>query len=139
MLEIGSMRARVCGGSTRRSFLRIGSLGVLGGLSWADLLRSKARAASEESPPAQAVIVLWLWGGPSHIDLFDPKPLAPIEYRGPYEPVPTSIPGVQIGELLPRLASRMDKVALIRSMVSGSQDHGVAGTIGLTGSDNGAI
>jgi hypothetical protein len=71
--------------------------------------------------------------------LFDLNPRAPVEYRGPFEPIATKVPGLQLGELLPRLAARADKLAVIRSMVTGSQDHGVAGTIGLTGSDNGAV
>jgi hypothetical protein len=139
MLELGTIRTRTCNGLTRRSLLRIGSLGVLGGFSWADLLRLQAQGATADRARQNAVIVLWLWGGPSHIDLFDLKPAAPIEYRGPYQPISTSVPGVQVGELLPRLAQRMHQVALIRSMISGSQDHGVAGTIGLTGSMSGAL
>lgn len=118
--------------------LRIGSLGLLGGLSWADLLRARESGAAGQVRPRN-VIVLWLWGGPSHIDLFDPKPSAPLEYRGPFEPIATCVPGIQVSELLPQLARRADRFALIRSMVSGSQDHGVAGTIGLTGSINGAV
>jgi hypothetical protein len=138
MLELGQIRSHVCGGLSRRSLLRVGSLGVLGGFSWAHLLAARAAGQAAQAK-ADAAIVLWLWGGPSHIDLFDPKPEAPVEYRGPFEPIQTNVPGVELGELLPRLARRADRVALIRSMVTGSQDHGVAGTIGLTGSDNGAV
>jgi hypothetical protein len=138
MIELGSTRSRVCRGISRRSWLRIGSLAVLGGWSWSDLLRLRAQESSGDKP-ARSAIVLWLWGGPSHIDLFDLKPQAPIEYRGPYEPISTAVPGIQIGELLPKLARRADRFALIRSMTTGSNDHGVAGTIGLTGSMNGAV
>ncbi|MGE0607483.1 MAG: DUF1501 domain-containing protein [Pirellulales bacterium] len=138
MLQLGSAATTLFGRPSRREMLRVGSLGLLGGWSWADLLRSRA-AAMPARRKANAVIVLWLWGGPSHIDLFDLKPAAPIEYRGPYEPISTSVPSLQISELLPRTAQRIDRCCLIRSMVSASQDHGVAGTIGLTGSMSGAI
>jgi hypothetical protein len=138
MLEIGQLHSQNCSGLSRRSLLRVGSLGALGGLSWAHLLAARA-TGQVFAAPAEAAIVLWLWGGPSHIDLFDPKPDAPVEYRGPFEPIRTNVPGLDLSELLPHLARRADRVALVRSMVSGSQDHGVAGTIGLTGSDNGAV
>ena len=58
------------------------------------------------------MIVLWLWGGPSHLDTFDLKPDAPLEYRGPFEPIATAVPGVRVCELLPGLARRADKFAL---------------------------
>jgi len=117
--------------------LRIGSLGAVG-LSLSDLLRCEATAAVEERRPAKSVILLWLWGGPSHLDTFDMKPGAPLEYRGPYEPVPTTVPGIAICELLPHLAKRADKYAILRSLHCSSNDHGIAGTIGLTGADSGA-
>jgi hypothetical protein len=85
------------------------------------------------------VIFLWLWGGPSHLETFDPKPDAPLEYRGPFESIATRVPGIRICELLPQLALRSDRYALIRSMHHQSNDHGVAGTIALTGSIGGAI
>jgi len=120
----------------RRALLRIGALGPVG-MSLADLLRLEARGQSDA--PAKSIILLWLWGGPSHIDTFDLKPNAPIEYRGPYVPVETAVPGVRICELLPRLARRTDKLAIIRSLHTDSNDHGLAGTIGLTGDISGAI
>ena len=88
---------------------------------------------------AKSVILVWLWGGPAHTDLFDPKPSAPTQFRGPFDPIATKIPGVRFTELLPRLAARNDKFALIRSLHSFHNDHGVAGTIGLTGSITGAL
>ncbi len=126
-----------CRTPTRRAFLRVGTLGALG-LSLGDLLAMRA-AAREPSPPARAVIVLWLWGGPSHLDTFDMKPDAPLEYRGPFEPIPTNVPGIQICELLPQLAKQADKYALIRSLHHESNDHNVAGTIALTGSIAGSV
>jgi Protein of unknown function (DUF1501) len=122
---------------SRREFLQAGSLGVLG-LSWADLLRLRAIGAATDAP-VRSVVVLWLWGGPSHIDTFDMKPAAPDEYRGPWTPTRTTVPGTQICELLPRCAKLAHQYAIIRSMHCTSNDHGVAGTIGLTGSMAGAL
>jgi hypothetical protein len=85
------------------------------------------------------VIVLWLWGGPSHLDTFDMKPDAPAEYRGPFEPIATNVPGIRICELLPELARRADRFALLRSLHHQSNDHGIAGTIALTGHIGGAV
>ncbi len=96
-------------------------------------------AARDASPPARAVIVLWLWGGPSHLDTFDMKPDAPIEYCGPFEPIPTAVPGIRVCELFPGLARRAGRFALLRAMHHESNDHGVAGTIALTGSISGAV
>src|SRR5205823_13027214 len=138
MLQLGSIRALDCGRLTRRAALRIGSLGVVG-LSLPDLFRMLAASSADASPRAKSIILLWLWGGPSHLDTFDLKPKAPVEYRGPYAPIDTRVPGVQICELLPKLAERADKYALIRSLHHTSNDHGIGGTIGLTGSDSGAI
>jgi hypothetical protein len=118
--------------------LRVGGLAAAG-LSLADLLKMEARGEPAASPKAKSVILLWLWGGPSHLDTFDMKPKAPLDYRGPYSPVPTRIPGIQICELLPQLARRSDRYSIIRSLHHTSNDHGIAGTIGLTGSDSGAV
>ncbi|HEV3002974.1 MAG TPA: DUF1501 domain-containing protein, partial [Pirellulales bacterium] len=108
------------------------------GLGLNDLLRVRARGASQQAP-ARSAILLWLWGGPSHLDTFDMKPAAPAAYRGPYRPVATNVPGVEISELLPRLARRADRYALVRSLHHESNDHGIAGTIGLTSSSAGAL
>ena len=121
----------------RRALLRVGTLG-LAGFSLGDLLAARAMASDTE-PSAKAVIVLWLWGGPPHLDTFDMKPDAPLEYRGPFEPIATKVPGIRVCELLPGLARRADRFALIRSMHHQSNDHGIAGTIGLTGAISGAV
>lgn len=136
MLSAGRIRAADCRGISRRSMLQIGGLGALH-VSLADLLRSRT-VASEKPAPAKSVILLWLWGGPSHIESFDPKPKAPLEYRGPYAPIATANPGLQVCELFPRLATRAAKYSVIRSMHHESNDHGIAGTISLTGSIQGA-
>src|SRR3954454_24608643 len=102
MLSLGRTRARTCQAITRRAFLQVGSIGALG-LTWGDLLTLRAAAQGSE-PPARAVILLWLWGGPSHLDTFDMKPDAPAESRGLFEPIATTVPGLHICELLPGLA-----------------------------------
>ncbi|MFL5341037.1 MAG: DUF1501 domain-containing protein [Gemmataceae bacterium] len=135
MLSLGRQRARTCQTLDRRAFVQIGGSTVLG-LSLADLLRVRA-APSPGS--AKSVILLWLWGGPAHLDTFDPKPNAPLEYRGPFTPIATKTVGVRITEVFPQLAKLSDQFALIRSMNTHSNDHGVAGTVGLTGSTAGAV
>src|SRR5262249_23325685 len=93
-----SARHRLCDNVSRRSFLRPGALRV-GGLSLADLLRVRAHAGAGRS--AKSVIMVILEGGPSHLDLYDPKPDAPAEYRGEFKPIATKVPGIQISEKLP--------------------------------------
>ncbi len=107
--------------TTRRSLLRIG-LGGFTSLGLADILRLRATAATAERQRT-AIILVWLRGGASHIETFDPKPLAPIEYRGPYSPIATNVPGIQVSELLPRLATMADRYALVRSMAHSSGGH----------------
>jgi Protein of unknown function (DUF1501) len=122
---------------TRRGFLRAGTLGTIG---LAVVNRALVHSAiGGTSPPARAVIMLWLWGGPSHLDTFDMKPDAPVEYRGPFEPIATSVPGIHVCELFPGLARRADRFSLLRALHHESNDHGVAGTIALTGSIAGAV
>ena len=144
MLNIGRINSVSCHGIRRRALIQAGSLGAAGiGLDF--LLKTQASqrndqlAAARTGSKAKSVILLWLWGGPSHIDTFDMKPDAPIEYRGPYRPIDTTVPGLQICELLPKLAQLADRYSIIRSMHCESNDHGIAGTIGLTGSINGAV
>lgn len=133
MLLVGEQTTRTCQTLHRRAFLQAGGASVLG-LSLADLL--KARASGQSGGPAKAVILLWLWGGPSQLDTFDPKPNAPLDYRGPFGTIPTKLTGIRFCELFPKIAGLMDRVSLVRTLVSQSNDHGIAGTIGLTG--NGA-
>src|SRR6185436_13278622 len=98
--------------SSRRGFLRVGALGFAG-LAMPDALR--ARAAAGESRKNGAVILLFLAGGPSHLETYDPKPGAPAEYRGPFGAISTNVPGLRISELLPKHARVADKFAIIRS------------------------
>jgi hypothetical protein len=137
MFWIGQQRQRTCQTLTRRAFLQVGGSTVLG-LTLADLLRVRAQAGSATAS-ARSVLFLWLWGGPAHLDTWDPKPGAPLEFRGPFVPVATKTPGIRICELFPRLAQLTDTFSIIRSLHTASNDHGVAGTIGLTGSAAGAV
>jgi hypothetical protein len=122
----------------RRAFLQIGASTVLG-LSLADLLRLRAQSPAPASATARSVILLWLWGGPSQLDTWDPKPAAPLDYRGPFGAIPTRIPGVRFCELFAQLADLSNRFAILRSLHTSSNDHGVAGTIGLTGTAEGAV
>jgi hypothetical protein len=107
--------ARFCTGFSRRNFLKLGTLG-LGGLTLADLLRLKARGAVPQRTGSKAVIYVYLWGGPSHIDTYDMKPDAPVEYRGEFKTIRTNVPGFDICELLPLQAKIADKLALVRNL-----------------------
>jgi hypothetical protein len=121
MLTIPGQKRRLCDGIDRRDFLRVGGLG-LAGLTLADLLRHEAHAGSKNGRQ-KSVIYIVLGGGPSHIDMWDLKPQAPIEYRGPFHPAATKLPGVQICEHMPRQAEIMDRIALIRGIRSVENDH----------------
>jgi hypothetical protein len=138
MLLIGRQAQRTCGGWTRRAFLQAGGSTVLG-LSLADLLRLRAEGGTGAGGPARSVLLLWLWGGPAHLDTWDPKPDAPLEFRGPFTPIATKVPGVRVAELFPQVAEQAGHFSIIRSLHTASNDHGVAGTIGLTGSGAGAV
>jgi hypothetical protein len=132
MLEIGVTPAQSCQGVSRRSFLQVGFLSALG-LTLPEFLAM--RQAQAAAAPGRSVILVWLWGGPSHLELFDPKPEAPSDIRGPFRAISTNVPGIQLNELLPRLAKQADRYALLRSLHHGSNDHGIAGTICLTGKE----
>src|SRR5688500_15289559 len=99
----------------RREILRLGAFG-LGGLTLADLMRCEAQGANAGRP--KSVIYVVLPGGPSHIDMYDLKPDAPVEYRGPFRPIATRLGGVQICELMPLQAGIMDQLALLRGICS---------------------
>ena len=102
MLLIGRQRQRTCQTLSRRSFLQAGGSTVLG-LSLADLLRLRAEGKAAHGP-ARSVLFLWLWGGPAQLDTWDPKPNAPLEFRGPFTPIATKTTGIRICELFPKLA-----------------------------------
>ena len=107
----------------RREFLRAGVAG-LGGLGLADLLRLQDRApAADRLRRDTACILVWLDGGPSHLDTYDLKPEVPSEFRGPFRPIRTRVPGLDICERLPRHAGLADKFTLIRSCTHTAADH----------------
>ncbi len=120
MLNILGERYRLCDGVSRRSFLRIGGL-ALGGLSLPELLR--AEAASGIGRSHKAIIMIFLPGGPPHQDMFDLKMDAPTEIRGEFKPIKTNVPGIEICELMPKLAQMMDKFVVIRSIVGATGSH----------------
>lgn len=124
MLHISARdKHRYCDGLTRRSFLKAGALSVAG-LGLADLLRAKAQATQNGgSTPNTAVILIWLDGGPTHMDTYDLKMAAPSEYRGPMQATQTNVPGIQICDLMPRQAQIMDKLAIVRSVTHTTGDH----------------
>ena len=107
-------------GTSRRGFLKIGALG-LGGLNLTDLLRAEAHAGIRSS--TKSVILLYLVGGPPHQDMFDLKPKAPAEVAGPWKPIATNVPGIEICEAFPRMARMMDKFVLVRSLIGNQADH----------------
>src|SRR5271170_5961059 len=113
MLNIWGTGQRLCDGISRRDFLRVGALGV-GGLTLADLLKLKAQGAVKSASSTKAIIMVYLNGGPSHLDMYDLKPEAPVEYRGEFKPIPTNVPGVKICEHFPLQARMLDKLAVIR-------------------------
>jgi hypothetical protein len=122
MLTFWGSKQRLCDGLSRRDFLKVGALTV-GGLTLADVLRGRARAAGGAGSPGKAVIMVYLNGGPSHIDLYDMKPDAPAEYRGEFKPIRTNVPGLDICELMPLQAKIADKLAVIRNMKFEQQGH----------------
>ena len=126
---------KFCDGLARRDFLRLGSAGVFGlGLTLPEVLYQQARAAQAGKPTKDvSLIFLFLHGGLSTIDTWDLKPDAPVEFRGDFRPMDTIVPGVRIGEHLPRVARQMDKIALIRSFRHHTSDHGPADHYMLTG------
>jgi hypothetical protein len=132
MLDFIGRGQRTCDGVSRRTFLKVGALAV-GGLSLPGLLRRRAAAAPGTSPSRKSVILIWLAGGPSHIDMYDLKPNAPAEFRGEFRPIATNVTGIQVSEHLPRQARVMDKLAVVRSAYHTNAGHGMGSQWMLTG------
>jgi hypothetical protein len=120
--------------------LQIGAAGLLG-LNLPELLSAQAHSGKTgQNASADHLIVIFLNGGPSHLDMWDMKPSAPVEIRGEFQPIATSVPGVQFSEHLPRLAQQMHRCAVVRSMHHGVNNaHAAAVYAGLTGHDRGEI
>ncbi len=131
------MNRRRCDGVVRRDFLRVGGLTALGfglgDLFAAERALADSAAAGARKAKARSCILIWLDGGPSHLDTFDPKPEAPAEIRGPFGSIPTRLPGVRLGELLPRIAGMLDRIALLRAVTSPFGVHNFAVQYLMTG------
>lgn len=123
MLQLMDHDETGSGDVSRREALRVGGLTALG-LSLPEVLRAQA-AARERSGREVNCVLLWMLGGPSHIDMYDLKPLAPAEIRGELNPISTRTPGLELGELMPNMAACADKFSVIRSMHSYSPTHGM--------------
>src|SRR6476619_704746 len=129
---------RNCDGSTRRDFLKLG-VGAFAGLGMVDLLRQRALAAEtakaigKSSPKPVNCIMIWLDGGPSHYESFDPKPDAPSDIRGDLKPIKTAVPGLQFCEVIPKLAKVADKFTTIRSICHKDPNHGGGNHYMMTG------
>src|SRR6516164_4627905 len=114
MLTLWGDSQSFCDGISRRNFLKIGAFGA--GLTLAEMLRLRAAAGTGSS--TKSAIMIYLPGGPPHLDMYDLKPDAPKEYRGEFKPIATNVPGVRICELFPKQARMWDKLAVVRSVVS---------------------
>ena len=144
MLQItGSRRRPDCDGSNRRDFLKIGALGATG-FALPDLLRARA-AASKDGSPTKGTSVVWLWlgGGPTHVETFDPKMSAPSEYRSVTGSVKTTLPGVELGGTFEKMGQQAGKMAFLRSFAHRNSGHGGGTHWLMTGydfaaADNGA-
>ena len=118
-------RSAFCDGVARRNFLRIGTLaavGTVGGWSLPQILQAEAQTGRTGRNP-KSVIMIYLVGGPPHQDMFDLKPAAPREIAGPWKPIATSVPGMEICEAFPQLAQLADKLTIVRSLVGNQADH----------------
>lgn len=129
-----------CDGVSRRSFVQIGVAGMAS-VGMADMLR--ATAANQDKKNANSAILIWLDGGPSHLDLYDLKPEAPAEYRGIWRPIKTNVAGIEISELFPLQAKVADKFSIVRSLQHGTGDHFAGGhrmlttkEMGVSGANN---
>ncbi len=131
MLRVLGSPSRLCDGLTRREMLRAGGLSMLG-LTTADLLRHEAAHAAAASQAggsfgkAKACIILFLYGSPSQLETYDPKPEAPAEIRGQFQAIDTAVPGLKICEHLPRLAKVLDRATVVRSMTHPYNIHSTA-------------
>lgn len=128
---------RYCDGLSRRSFVQLGVAGMAS-VGLADILRAKEQSAGGVAGgKANAAILIWLDGGPSHLDLYDLKPEAPAEIRGLWSPIPTNVPGFEITELFPKQALVADKFSIVRSLHHDTGDHFAGGHRMLTSKDMG--
>jgi hypothetical protein len=136
MLRMLGRGAQACDGVTRRELMRVGGMSLLGGIGLPQLLAARRTSAADAGAGrAKSVVLLNLFGGPPHQDMFDLKPEAPSNIRGEFSPISTSIPGVQICELLPQTAQLLDRATLIRTYSHNYNSHNPYNV--LTGFDGG--
>lgn len=136
MFSIPDYSTRLCDGLRRREALRVGGLSALG-LSLAGMNRARAQSAEVDQSPgfgrAKSVIMIWLLGGPPQHETWDPKPNAPREVQGEFGCIDSVVPGIRVGELMPKLAMHTDKLSILRSVVTKDQAHSSSGYQMLTG------
>jgi len=144
MFKVWSPRRHTaCDGTTRRDFLKVGALGATG-LLLPDLLRARALASANGTPTRNTSVVwLWLGGGPTHVETFDPKMTAPAEFRSTVGAVQTNVEGIELGGVFPKMATVADKMAFVRSFAHSNSGHGGGTHWVMTGynfppADNGA-
>ncbi|SIN73743.1 Protein of unknown function [Singulisphaera sp. GP187] len=138
MLRIMGGRTTTCAGVTRRELLRAGGLSLFGSMTLPRLLRAEAESPAGRAPGRiRSVILINLYGGPSHLDMFDMKPDAPVEIRGEFQPIATSLPGLSICEHLPQTAKWMHRATLIRSVTHTYNSHNPYAVLtGFTGGND---
>jgi hypothetical protein len=136
MLKVLGSNSRACDGVSRREALRVGGLSLFGGMTLPTLLQAAEQGGVHHAPKADSVILLNLFGGPPHQDMFDLKPDAPENVRSKYKPISTSVPGLQVCEKMPRIASIMDRATLIRTYSHKYNSHNPYNV--LTGYDGGS-
>src|SRR5205085_8697658 len=113
-IDAGHTR-RYCDGLNRRSFLQLGVAGMAS-MGLGDIARAKSESAGQTGKKDTSVILIWLDGGPGHMDMYDMKPDAPAEYRGLWRPIKTNVPGFDVTELYPKQAKVADKFSIVRSL-----------------------
>jgi hypothetical protein len=133
LFSFGKSPRTTCDGITRRHALRIGASGLIGGLSLPSLLQMQAQAATAQPAKAQACIFIFLEGGPSQLDMWDLKPDAPVEVRGPFKPIRTSVTGTMISEHLPLCAKIAHKYTIVRSHSHNDNGHNTGYHYVMTG------
>jgi hypothetical protein len=132
-IELRENQVRYCDGVTRRRAIQVGGAGLLAGFGLPQLLQLQAEAATPQPGKAQACVFIFLEGGPSTIDMWDLKPEAPAEIRGPYKPIATAVPGTFVGEHLPLCARVADKFTILRSHSHTDNGHKTGYHYVLTG------
>ena len=136
MLNVfGNRQGSTCDGSSRRDFLKVGALG-LGGLTLPGLLKARAeQAKSGKQTKNTSVVWLWLGGGPTHVETFDPKMTAPVEFRSTTGAVKTNVAGIELGGTFEKMAKVADKMAFVRSFAHRNSGHGGGTHFVMTGYD----